>query len=608
MANRNREAAFSRLIGARDLHDMTGNSTELKTSINNLKHFRGDLDRSFNLIAETLPKLSGDISALSDTLSYLSSGRGKKDIEVQLEEVQSLTDDIQRFLDDRQHHSAHTINLMLAISSSIEQLNENLAKMIKIAFRIDLVSLNAEVVAERVGAAGRAFSVITGNLRQASREVNAISRAVIAKSDRNAAQVGKLRDSLAEMNQRLADQSEHCQGEIEGLNSHLVGSLEKITSDSADYVGQLGALLSQVQQIMMALQQQDIIRQCVDHIGLVLAEIKKNQGYENRIDDSPDSIDAALEAMVFQDCAGELGARLYRENRNQLLEFLDSTEEHLQSLSELANSFETSSLQGEDSLSLEKNITAQLGNVEELVSGTQSAHKLLTQSFAELNDTAAYADQLGSKLVDLRDIARHMYMAQVMMKIETGSYGTDEMKDAAPISEAMRQVTEEMSRFLKQAEQGCTEIKKGLTASNADREETTTLALTAEFETRISSLEQRLVETSASFATCLSRCREQVHQIQGATDDFLGTLAELRISFTAHDEIETVCMSLSDRAKQHRQSIEKRCGRRSEELPTSQKLATLVNRFTVLSNKKIAEDLVGTSIEDGDASGELTLF
>jgi len=210
---------------------------------------------------------------------------------------------------------------------SVESGIQNLSTLDGIIDRIradseemELVSLNAMTVALKSGAAGRAFSVITDELKRLSgrtiRHADDLSKAGQALLER----LGELKGTLGSLTSMQSSFFGSAKTALEGGFAALDREVEEAARDIRSLSDGAAGVRGPIASIMQEVQLQDIIRQSLDHVRLSLTAAKPEGAEARRDAIDPDEERAflveisRLSASLLDDISGQVRASLERFN------------------------------------------------------------------------------------------------------------------------------------------------------------------------------------------------------------------------------------------------------------------------------------------------------
>lgn len=214
-----------------------------------------------------------------------------------------------------------------AFLSGIDDSIEHLGRLDDIIDRIrddseemEIVSLNAMTVALKSGAAGRAFSVITDELKRLSARTILQANELSSSGAVLMQELASLRGALGELGGR---QAAFFDGVKEALE-HGLKELDASVDASAEWLRGMAAdaqaVRGPVSEIMQSVQVQDIIRQSLDHVLLSLGAAEEAasaaRSEEERIDEELFLGEITrLSAALLGDVHGQVEASLGRFRR-----------------------------------------------------------------------------------------------------------------------------------------------------------------------------------------------------------------------------------------------------------------------------------------------------
>ena len=153
---------------------------------------------------------------------------------------------------------------------SLSRLDEIIGRIRADSEEMEIISLNAMTVALKSGAAGRAFSVITDELKRLSgrtiRHADDLSRTGSALLGR----LGELKSMLGSLADTQQTFFKSARAALEDGFSSLESEVDQTARDIRALSGQAMSVRDPISSIMQEVQLQDIIRQSLDHVRLSL--------------------------------------------------------------------------------------------------------------------------------------------------------------------------------------------------------------------------------------------------------------------------------------------------------------------------------------------------
>ncbi|HCM27695.1 MAG TPA: hypothetical protein DIC34_14315 [Treponema sp.] len=254
---------------------IASSANEIKQRVSSLI---GDSEILFRKVADTYPSFVRELErSLRESASSLSSmGAGASMDEAMRNLFESTRATIGRSTRSLDSMEERDKTLLVSLSAGIDRLSGLDAVIARIkddSMEMELISLNAMTVALKSGAAGKAFSVITDELKRLS------------------ARTIDLTDMLTENGRTLLDHFLKYRKEVEGLEATRVQLFEGldetihsrfVTLESV--VREIGTSLARlvelsagvggpIRSIMEMVQIQDLVKQSLDHVVMAMDEI-----------------------------------------------------------------------------------------------------------------------------------------------------------------------------------------------------------------------------------------------------------------------------------------------------------------------------------------------
>ena len=581
--------------------DSSGFDALRRSIIDSLDSISRSTEDVYVAMATTYPTLIRELEA-----GFESAGTG--DVR------SSLTESIRATVDGvGQHEAAFTRDHAQSaqIFESLEgqlrglsELEQSVGGIREDSALMELVSLNAMVVAVKAGNAGRAFSSITAELKQLS------------------GQTMDLTDEITWRQQSLNQSFTEFQAELQGVDHEEAAGfssfLERIRevfglldADSRRVLDGIDALRRRSEdvkpplvRIMVGVQNQDSIRQGIDHVLLSLRELDPlgaDAGWQTRLDQ-----------LSFLELLPELSAQVLEEIKSRIQ---NNREEFRRRLSEARG--QVSRLEDERRVFLDAQRSGShgldrgFGEIETLIAGfTQSNDALMRHRESAFRRSAALQQKVGELVGTLRnfDFVTSKFRAiDVASRIEVA-------RQAALAS--MRGNTSEMTALTAQIERDV-----GGAIGVAGQFFSSVEAILADYRERFEDRRQRDAALKRDLGLAvegLKGARALVTRSLGETQVFTGAFLD-QLGRTEHDltlldalvktiqEQQSGLGVLKDRIQNEKRELLKERGLTSWTLSNEQ-LKAMVSRFTMFTHKKIAAELGNFEVEDSVESGEVTLF
>jgi hypothetical protein len=478
-------------------------------------------------------------------------------------------------------------NFLAKINDGISRLGDLDAIIARVradSEEMEIISLNAMTVALKSGNAGKAFSVITDELKRLSGRTIALTEGVTAS--------GRFLLDFFDRLRRVLSELDGYQREFfDAIDTTLGSGYEEMGRDLSDATRFFSGLLAEgrsvrdpVMRVMGEVQLQDIVRQSLQHVGISLEEARSCSG-----DGAPSSAAfvaavAELSEGLVEDIVEKLDASIasFGSDMDAVSAIVSGSErKRLEYLGDGRSSRDTADSQdfrkrSDRYLELKREVLSMASRLTEHVSG-------LAGSFKELS---ALLSRFQNIVVASRiEVAKTKALASVSTTVGGMITLTDRIE--SDVTEAM-------------------ETTKGFTAL-ANR------AIAAYSSSGGSANDEKLRSTLVAVEEGLDRLSRAKESMRGAIDDFslytedfialIGSAGEeLGKLRTLTDSLRVVSTSLSGLKTSIHEGLEPGIAVEPE------RMRRMVERFTIFTHKKAAADIGRFDVEEGGAAGEVTLF
>jgi hypothetical protein len=466
----------------------------------------------------------------------------------------------------------------------LSSLDQVISKVRADSEEMEIISLNAMTFALKSGAAGKAFSVITDELKRISGTTIALSEGVTASGRILLESFARLRSSLSEMD-------EFQRGFFHSLYESIGKGYDEIESGLSSASAFFSSLLAEsrrvrepVLAVMGEIQLQDIVRQSLQHVAISLSEARSAaESGEGRVPAFIAAV-AELSAELVADIARKIGtsASAFGTDMDAIRDLVESCErrrsDFLASGEGAFAKIDSDSFSRGSSryLELKREVLTMASSLASQVKGLDDSFKglaaLLTRfqnivvaSRIEVAKTRAL-DGVATTvrgMVELTgrieaDVEAAMGMTKEFIKLSQGAVGDFASSEAADGARLVS-VLEVLGAGIKRLQSRRDTIHEAVSS----------------FELYTSGF-IALVERARGDVSSLRALEEGL----GAVGKSLRFLEESLRSGLGPDEIE----------------------------PEPERMQRMVERFTIFTHKKAAADIGNFDVEEGTESGEVTLF
>ena len=446
---------------------------------------------------------------------------------------------------------------------------------------MEIISLNAMTVALKSGSEGKAFSVITDELKRLSTRTIALTEEVTARGRALLESFGRLRSSLGELDEFQG-------GFFAELDQTLAGGLADIERSCAEASRFFGELLARargvrepVSRVMQEIQHQDIARQSLQHVVISLKEALASASEEG-------------ESLAFIGAVTELSESL---------------------ASDVVQKFEASAASFGSDMKAVRDIVARCERERStfLVGADESLKALDTAGFTAgsarylelkrsvISSARRLSDQvkgLDESFKGLAGLLSRFQTIVVASRIEVAK--TRALVGVATTVQGMIQLTDRIETDVRAAMDTTKDFIKAASA--------------AIVEYAAGEGDERLTATLERIQGDIGRLDASRGAVRAAVDGFsLYTADFISLAREASERVEGL-KALSGRVEEGRAAlgglraeVRAELGPGNHELK-SDRLRAMVDRFTIFTHKRTAGEIGRFDVESGVEAGEVTLF
>ena len=576
---------------------------EIQKSLNSLTDSSKELENIFLYLGECFTKLSRKQN--SHSLDKL------KDILAQLDELNTIqTEREANFFTD---FNVKYSDFYKSLNKSITELNDisvQVSELKNISEEMELIALNAMVISIKSGDKGRAFSKITENLKRLSNMMNGYAQKLISTEHELLSNITNLKE--------LYNQISSAESNIEQISSSVSLTIKDMLTSSSiplqEIVSQSQEIYQPIIKAMEGLQLQDIIRQSLDQIHLLLSQSAQSEAIGSQL--SMDK-NEQLDTISFEISVFELADKILTDINEQLLDSSKVFKENWSIVTDILSKVENSRKNyiamfiENSSESNDKNLIAKLTDAEKKYS--KMIEEFVTYQQSQKNMCA------DCKIITKKVLSMH-----------------DIFEELEPIIAQLHHV-----RILQEIE-----VSKNLAISTVknfvddmDKLITTAQANLEQMDNNVDGFIDNIHTLLKNFTNTINENTEQMEILKKQKNSFFDNLANsrLEISHTMHgftvfpEDFTETCHSVTERLEEieHHSKIFTQVIEKYKDLiyeKTAQreklfaeynitsweiknnKLKDIIQQFTITAHKETAGKIAGFQVESGFEAGEITFF
>ncbi|HUX38804.1 MAG TPA: hypothetical protein VMV44_12960 [Rectinemataceae bacterium] len=478
---------------------------------------------------------------------------------------------------------------------------------------MEIVSLNAMTVALKSGFAGRAFSVITDELKRLSTQTIALTEAITVRGQNLLEVFSTLRDAVSRLDRFQRDFFDRLEASVLGAFERHRRELDEVRGLFSELIGEAGDIKGPVQAIMQEVQHQDIVRQSLGHVVISLSEAeeaarrRKSEAASEEEEIAYVASIARLSAQLIEDIVGKIDASAvaFERNINDVESRVAGIERRrLDSAANSASAGETGDGVSETNRydEMKRAVTLTARKLADQVRSLDDSFKSLATLLSRFKNIVVASRIEIAKNRSLSSVTTTVVaMVELTGKIEddvTGAMGTT--KGFAKVAEAaMTEYAESSASIGLESEDQGLEVG-GEGASNMRR-----IARDAK---GISLVLSKVREDLASLEERRAMTGKAIVDFALFTPEFLTYIRDAR---TALAGLRGLSGRLAQ-AKDELSDLETRAiaalGGEIDREIHSDRLQEMIQRFTIFTHKRAVGDIANFKVEEGGETGEITLF
>ena len=576
---------------------------EIQTSLNSLTNSSKELENIFLYLGECFTKLSRKQN--SHSLDKL------KDILAQLDELNTIQ--TQREANFFTDFNIKYSDFYQSLNKSITELNEisvQVSELKNISEEMELIALNAMVISIKSGDKGRAFSKITENLKRLSNMMNGYAQKLISTEQELLSNITSLKD--------LYDKISSAESNIESISSSVSSTIKEMLSSSSiplqNIVSQSQEIYQPIIRAMEGLQIQDIIRQSLDQIHLLLSQSAQSEstGTQLNFDKNEQLDNISFEISVF-----ELAEKILTDINQQLLDSSKIFKDNWSIVTEILSKVETSRKNyiamfiENSSESNDKNLITKLTDAENKYSNM--IEEFLTYQQSQKN-MCADCKIITKKVLSMHEIFEvlepiiaQLHHVRILQEIEVS-------KNLA-IS-TVKNFVDDMDKLITTAQSNLEQMDSNVDGF-IDNIQTLLKNFTSTINENTEQMENLKKQKNSFFENLRNSRLEISHTMHGFTvfpEDFTETcykVAEKLENIESHSRIFAQIIekyqNLVYTKSAEREKLFAEYNINSWEIKNN-KLKDLIQQFTITAHKETAGKIAGFQVESGFEAGEITFF
>jgi hypothetical protein len=486
--------------------------------------------------------------------------------------------------------------LLTKINEGISRLgtmDEVIARVRGDSEEMEIISLNAMTVALKSGADGKAFSVITDELKRLSGRTIVLAEGVTASGR-------TLLDSFARFGEALAELEDFQRSFFDDIDRTLGSGYEEVRRECSEATAFFSKLLEEarkmrepVLRVMNEVQLQDIVRQGLQHVGISLEEARASAAAD---DEGSDAFTAAV---------AELSEGLIADIFDKLEASASSFGADMEAVNGIVQASEASRADflGGGRSGLASGASGGGAGAGEASDFSRRSERYLELKRAVVTMSSRLSDQvkgLSGSFKGLSALLARFQNIVVASRIEVAK--TKALAVVATTVGGMISLTARIETDLGEA----METTKAFTALSSGAIAEYSLRSEAEGEVLISTLATADRDMKRLFGA-KTALRESIDDFSLYTDEFIALIGRADEALAKLRALTGGLRSVDESLRDLRAAISEDLGPDAQALE-SDRIRRMVERFTIFTHKKAAGDIARFAVEEGRDAGEVTLF
>jgi len=573
-----------------------------------LANFQSNFDRLFCDIASFLGNFGDDIDRLLEKIESFITKDQERLVATAVHGSRGMASDYRDvatlFMRLTEGFGAHSDILMDSIARmaiTLKQVSEISKQVGEISKDVRLVGLNALTTAIHMGSKGAALSVLAQNLTELAQSDGAVADRLCVLADALAVRIQEVADSRS----RMESLSREGLAESELPMNVLHATVESIVTELSAIAATARRLRATMAGVMVGLQRQDILRQGMDHIGLVFDALCQEYSTLPEAIDPADNVQRAQAAMflLFQERAAALAAALLGESRTELRSLVNETRTGVDGMAEALQLL--SSVREKVEVGLRSQLREPASALERLGCSLEEQVKESFHLRDVVQGVACLAERLQSDFTCLCETRIHIRAVRVLVRTEIAltsvASGTESI--VADIGKGEDELGGLLNATRKEANLLVGALRSITEVSNRVHGHRDRLAIMAG---RLRECPKAILHAGSEFGRGFEGVAGKSDTMQRTLQAVSTDLANFQSRLTVLSDLQQVCGDLARSAGQIRTEL-LRAGEHDEHLPPG-RLSEIIDHFTTFSHKQIGSELAGVEVANGDAGGTLTLF
>lgn len=598
----------------------------IAVSANNLVEFQGVVEKVYEKIAFSLPEIDSVIkqndreakSMLGMISSDQSGGGMKHRIGGMVTKANQSIELFSKQMQTMSKREQDLVKLVRVELKNVDSMKGTLGNIQIILSDIEMTTQGALEAADKKGSAGKSFRYLVKEVIKISNQ----SKLIVKNIMKLWTQLGGKTQSFFQTEQDMASLSPKTM-------KTLCTDMQKTFKTSTEHLQEMTLTLRDtvlkgenvdvaIMNIMEAMQNQDIIKQCMDNIIISLNETNyyaRKHGAEGAdISNLPEGEKKQfLDELSFQEEVPSLCKELLGNVEDQLKESNKSLETNIDTLqSAINNDVEPETKQKAskkkkktEPVDLNKVLSQARAGIDSWFEDFNTAVAKKEKLLGICNHISILFDKMEKLFLFLRNVTFRFRLIVILSKTELMK--TTVLSDHK-ITQKLNELTMQIDHFIKQADEQMKSIEGVIRqfmvsfGNNLNESSIKSSVFADEMNTCLENFSSYKGEISQTLAN-MNKCSDKLNIL---FKDFFEGVKQIEDVINKNAQTKKVFIEASKQIHLVREELQE--GDVGGWKISDERLLSIINKFTVFSHKKIADEMFDLGIEEGDSGGDLTLF
>jgi hypothetical protein len=496
---------------------------------------------------------------------------------------------------------------MSGMMARIENIKQSIESVRDFSVEMETLSINAAIIAIKAGDEGRSLNPITA-------ELNKMANAAIHLIDEITSTAVTLTEKYNSFQELSDNQVILCKEAVEKTNAQvssrykvLQKNLSNLTKWLDDMLDSLVRSKNPICNIMNELQVQDLVKQCTDHVRISL----ETAGAESVSDSDPNRY---YDAVYFQEKVPLLCVELLDDIDDRLGNSINGLSMELESIDSISNEVLSSNSNKNKSNNSDGDLQNDLDNSFDMVRSVALDMATVMQNISnswdellattvELENTLTLINEQFARLKKITNF--HLINIPIKIEVARNTWIEQESDITGRVEGLADFIESELKRSQATIAADCKFLNQ-MSQMIGKRKENISVQLDV-IARDVEALIDNFMLAKKEVNNTFHYVNEHMTHLSDVVHGSLRDLETMQGLIGQNKEIKSDLKTLAGMASDAREAVELRLNRSDWEIRDS-KLSDIVEKFTTLAHKKIAENICEMSIEGGNMEGDIVLF